>query len=105
MKIFNSIKNCFIVLGFDSPQSTRQDLLKTKTILSMLLIGIDVILSSLFVYYEASDFEEYADSIYQLSSLILTFFVSATLLWQMPTHYKFITALEKTIEKSKKFII
>lgn len=101
MKTFDSIKNFFAILGFDSSQSTRKDLLKIETVLPIIFIGIDIILTIVSVHYEASNFEEYVNSIYLLSSLILSFFIFTTLLWQMPTHYKFITTLENTLKKSK----
>ena len=101
MKTFDSIKNCFTVLGFDSHQSTRKDLLKFKNIISLLLIFIDMILTSVYVYYEASNFEEYVDSIYLLSSMILAFSVFSILIWQIPNHFIFINHLESIITKSK----
>lgn len=101
MKTFHSIKNCFADLGFDSPQSTQKDLLKFKNILSILLMGIDMILASVYVYFEANNFEEYCDGIYLLSALILAFFSFTTMFRQIPMLYVSITRLESTITKSK----
>lgn len=101
MKSIDSIKTCFATLGYDSPQSTRKDLLKPKNISCLSLIGIDIILTSIYIYYEASDFEQYVDAIYILWSLIFSFFNFATLIWQVPKHYKFISYLENTITESK----
>lgn len=101
MKSIDSIKTCFANLGFDSPQSSRKDLLKPKNISCLLLIGTDIILTSVYIYYEATDFEEYVDAIYILWSLVFSFFTFAILIWQVPKHYRFINYLENTITESK----
>lgn len=101
MKSIDSIKTCFADLGFDSLQSTRKDLLKPKNISCLLLIGIDIILTSVYIYYEANGFEEYIDALYILWSLILSFYTFTTLIWQVPNYYRFFNYLENTITESK----
>lgn len=101
MKTFNSIKNGFAVLGFDSPESVRRDLLKINTISSMLIFGIQIIFISVFICCEASNFDEYVDGVYLLSSLTVCVFAYATMLWQIPRLYAFIIQLENIIGKSK----
>lgn len=101
MKSIDSLKICFATLGFDSPQSTRKDLLKPKNISCLSLIGIDIVLTSVYIYYEANDFEEYVDAIYILWTLIFSFFTFATLIWQVPEHYRFINYLENAITESE----
>lgn len=101
MKTFGSIRNCFAVLGFNSPQSTRKDLIKIENILCMQLFGIEIILISVYIHQEASNFEEYIDCVYLFSSLIIAFFSFAILMLEIPRHYEFINLLENTITESE----
>lgn len=101
MKTIHSIKNCFTIVGFNSAQSTRKDLLKIENILSMQLISIDIILICIYVYYEANNFEEYVDAIFLLSTSCIALFAFLSFFWQMPELYRFINNLEVTITKSE----
>lgn len=101
MKSIDTIKTCFATMGYDSLQSSRKDLFKPKNMSCLSLIGIDIILTSIYIYYEANDFEEYVDAIYILWSLIFSFFTFAMLIWQVPKNYRFINYLENIITESK----
>lgn len=101
MKTFDLIRNNFAIAGLDSPQSTREDLLKIKNILSFLLFALSAFSSGVYVYYDASNFEEYIDAVFMLTGLSITLFIFANLLWDMPTLYKFIDHLEGIIENRK----
>lgn len=101
METFNTFKNGFASLGFDSPQSTHEDLLKINNILSVLLFAISLLSTCAYVYYEASSFEEYIDSVFMLSGLTIVLFMFANFFWQMPNFYRFFVHLENTIEKSE----
>lgn len=102
MKTFDSIREYFAIAGFDSPQSIREDLLKIENILSFLLFSLSAFSSGVYVYYEASNFEEYIDAIYMLSGLTVILFIFINLFWEMPNLYKFIDHLENIIAESKR---
>lgn len=101
MKNFDFIKNYFEVLGITSRQSTRKDLLKRQNIVFFIIIGMNVLSSTAFGYYEANSFEEYVDSFYVTSSVFICFSAFGILLWDVPKLYRFINALESTINISK----
>lgn len=101
MKTFDSIKNYFKILGIISRQSTRKDLLNIQNVAFFIVIAMDLLSSIAFGYYEANSFEEYVDSFYATSSAFVCFYSYGVLFWEMPKLYRFINALEATINKSK----
>lgn len=101
MKTFDSIKQHFVILGFTSSQSTRKDLLKLQNILFFFFLGVYLILTTVFAYYEAHSFEQYVDSLYAISSALVCIDVFGICFWEMPNLYRFMNSLECTINESK----
>lgn len=101
MKIFDSIKHYFEILGFISTQSTRKDLINIQNFIFFLVIGMYLTLTTVFAYHEANSFEQYIDSFYAISSALICLEIYGICFWEMPKLYRFIDALESTINESK----
>lgn len=86
---------------FSSSQPTRKYFLNIQNLIFFLVIGVCFTITTVFAYRKANSFEQYIDSIYTISSTLICVDTYGTYFWEMPNLYRFVNALESTINESK----
>lgn len=102
MEAFNDVKKYFALLGIPSShESTRKYLFNKITVLIFATHGIDLILSSAYMFKVAENFDEYVDALFRVTSLISCIIFFATVVWNLPELHEFISTVESIISKSE----
>lgn len=97
MKIFESIIKYFAAIGITA-QSRPFNM---QNLLTFVVFAIMMVVVGEFLFFEASSFREYTESIY-ISSIIFTIFVTFLfIIWKRENIFQFIDCFEKIAETSK----
>lgn len=102
MKAIRTIRERFELIGIgDYDQASRMYPFNVKNLMVLLMFFIDLIINGVFFLDEADGFQEYVNSVFACSTLIVGVLGFAVLIWKMPKIFKFLTKLEETFEKSE----
>lgn len=95
------------MVGLHESQSfeKNQHWFNVKVIMSLLLIDQFLLSIVAYLVMEASNFSEYANSIYLTTTLIAVIVVTALFIWKADQIFKLITNFETAIQKCKSLII
>ena len=99
MKIFESIQNYFAIAGISIRQTTNMHAFNIKSVTVGFGFGVSFISCTMFFFYEASGFEEFAGLFFLVSTAIFSTFCFINLVWKRANLFKFIKSLENFIEK------
>lgn len=92
-----TIRKRFAIIGIEPYQSTRL----TKNLLVLLMYAINLTMNGTFLIYGADNFQEYVNSAFTCSTLIVGTTAFAIIIWKMKKIMKFLKHLDKTIKKRK----
>lgn len=104
MQLFRLNQKYLAIMGIEAfqPFSENQPLIVfVRRLLVLISLTICVILSSVFLAYEAKTLNEYADSFYGFATTTAIFFLFTIFLWKMDSLFKLIVDFEKLIEQRK----
>lgn len=101
MKTFKLIRNHLESVGPTASQSIQTNPLNVKNVIILSIFGLNILLTVAFIAFTADDFEEYVDSMFGCSTVIILFGAFGFLIWQWPTLFRFIVKLENVINKSE----
>lgn len=102
MEAFDDVKKYAALLGIESSRdSTRKHLFNPITVSILITHGIDLILSSEYMFNVAKKFDEYVDVFFRITSLISCIIFFASIVWNLPELCGFVHSLETIIRKSE----
>lgn len=101
MKSFELIQGKFAVVGYSLNNSNRQYNLNARNVIIIILMVINMLATSAYIYYEAESFDEYLQDIYLTVSLAVASIMFIINIVLMPKVFKLIENLKETINKSK----
>lgn len=101
MYIFRSIQKYFAIAGINSLQSLQVHPFNARNLAILTLFGLFSTFSIIYLLYVASNFTEYADIIYRLSTLIVCAMVYAILVRKMRNVFEIIDTFERIIGESE----
>lgn len=99
MKTFESIRNHFESIGLTATQIYQKYRFNVKNVTVLLILGVNILLTGAYITCMATNFEEYVDSLYGLSTVLLIFIVFIHLIWRMEEIFRFIVKFKNTINK------
>lgn len=99
MEIFRGIKSYFAMAGINLNQKTCVHLLNLRNITVSIGFSVAGIMCAKFQFYEASTFDEYANSFYLMSTGGLTVFCFMVLMWKRTKLFEFIKSIEHLIDE------
>lgn len=105
MKLFQLHRKFIAVMGVELLQPFQKNqamIVIIKRLLYFISLILFVILSSVFLGYEAQTLDEYADSFYGSVSTVVFSLIFAIILWKMDSLFKLIGDFEQLIEQRKK---
>ena len=102
MKVLKIFQRNFPMLGIcPRSESSEKNSLNSKNKF-VLFASIDGIISCcVHLAYIADSFEDYTNSIYSISATLTCTICYASMIWKMPTLFRFIDELEQTLDKSE----
>lgn len=101
MKLFQTLKRDMVILGIDFYQPTNQNLYNKNILLSFLLCGSCIILTSAFIFCEADNFIEYMEPTYILASAIMLTIAAVYICIRIKMLLEYIESFENTVNLSK----
>lgn len=102
MKSIGIIRKRFRIIGIDDyDQSSRLYPFNGKSLMVLLMYAIDLIINGIFLLDGAESFQEYVNSMFTCSTLIVSVMGFEVVIWKMAKLFEFLKKLEKTIEKRK----
>lgn len=101
MKVFKIIENHFASVGVTASQSLHSSPFNAKNVTILLILGLNIWLTSAYIAFMANDFEEYVDSLFGCSTVLNLLIAFVDLILQMHLIFKFIVKLKHTINKRK----
>lgn len=99
MEVFASIENHFANIGLTESQSLGANRFNVKNMATLSMLVANIILSVACIFYGASDFDEYVDSIFGCLTLIDTAIAFVYLICQMAMLFRFIVDMKNTIDQ------
>lgn len=103
MEVIKIIRKQFAMIGIVSDQSTIMYPFNAINLMVLFMFVIDLIINGVYFFYGAENFQEFVNSAFACSALIVSAMAFATLIWEMAKIYEFLKNLEKTIE-NREFI-
>lgn len=100
MKVFNLIQKILAIVGIALHQSNQKQSFNTRNLMACLVLISSIILNCVQFFNVASNFTEYADSIYLISMAAVNCSILLTFDWKMETVFECINCFERFIQKS-----
>lgn len=101
MYIFRSIQNYFAIAGINSLQSLRKHPFNAQNLTIFAMYLLSVALNIVYLVQIASDFAEYADVIYRLSTIFVCALAYAIHVQKMAKIFEIIDKFERIINASE----
>lgn len=102
MEILQTVQKNYAILGISPPHHSNQRLSFNKKVLfGFLSIGSLIFSQAMFIFYVASGFMEYMDSICAISATIVVFICFATIVLRKTKLFEMIENIKKQIGASK----
>lgn len=98
MQILQPIRNIFSFVGIAPYQKQPFNM---RNVVTLFMLGTGVLLNCVHLFYEASTFKEYTDSVCASSSMVVAIILFAILIWKTLPMFSFLNNLEESVTKSK----
>lgn len=103
MKILQTVRSDFLVLGLDPYPTNRLRPFNSKNILRLSLLTYGLISFTIYLYKIANSFEEYTKCIFVLTTLLDTLLIFWMMIWKSRQFFEYFDKMERKIDKSKKW--
>lgn len=102
IKLFESSRKHFALLGITPSQSHKKyPFFTAKILIANSWYWLSLVLLSVYIFREASDFQEYVELIFRILLPILVYICFKVIVLKMDKLFKFIDNCEKFVNKSK----
>lgn len=101
MKLFQTIQRKFAILGISPDQSIQNCPFNQEIILVYIIYGSACIMSNVYLFHEAQNFEEYTNNIYITTAATMLLFFFTIIINKMANLFEFIDNVEKLIDSSE----
>lgn len=101
MKIFQSIRKSFEILGLNPPNSIKRHSYNARNLITIFVLSVLTIGTNMFLLFYAKTFKELTDSFYTACSSALTVLSFVNMIPKMRKVYELLENFEKLISKSK----
>lgn len=98
MKILQTVQKSFEILGIGC---SNQSSIHAKYMGACLIYGVGITFSAVFLFCEASGFQEYTDNLYITTSLAVGFCCITNIFFKVNELFQLIDDVEETIGKSE----
>lgn len=103
IKVFETLKYNFTVLGMNAEQSIKLYPFNRRIVLGVIAICLNVILHSLFLLYVADGFTEYTKSIYMFSVTLLSALNFVNTILNLTNFFKYFESVEENVNESEQY--
>lgn len=101
MKILQTPRKYFAEFGIDSIQANQKNPYNERNLLVCLIYGVGLTSSFIYMFHMAKVFDEYIDSVFMSSTIIIDALIFITHVWKMTDLFQYITNLETIITSSE----
>lgn len=101
MKLLQLVQSYMLIVGVHPPQPNEKQPLNRRNLGVILYLGLFVILTSAYISFDASTFEEYTEAFFLWITVTLTDISFALFVLSSSDMFQFIGNVEKTINSRK----
>lgn len=101
MEIFQLLRKNMTIIGADPPKSGQKFSFRLRTFVSITFLGKSIVLLVVGLLYEASAFDEYAESIQTIITVVAILFAFYAIIIKIEKISELINNFEIMIEKRK----
>lgn len=101
IKFFQTLQENFAIVGIRSNQSIQKSPFNRRNSVALFMHSILVVLSLLYVLYDAHSFQEYTNGLYSVLAFIVSVICFIIIIWTTDKWFEFIEFLENTVNKSE----
>lgn len=101
MKIFETIRNYFAIVGITSQQSIQSHPFNRRNSLCLFVFGMGISLTFAYQFRRIESFQEFTDCFYEISTISVCGIGFASFIWEMVELFEFIDRLDDFVNKSK----
>lgn len=105
MKIFQSLRKYFALLGITENGSIGKHWINGKHVIILITFSSSATANMIFLFNEADNFEKYTNCIHSIFTTMVCGIEFTLLVWKMDKFFDFIEHFEEMIQKSNSSII
>lgn len=103
MKVFQAIQKSFAFIGIEPEQVSKEYPINGRIVTTFFILAATTASANIFLWYEASNFKELADSFYATSTVTVATINFVIFVWNMKAFFQFINNLESFIARREWF--